>query len=205
MSHKKYALKNVCKDFMHSEPEGIELLRKAKKGDVVVVYGRLFDLNYWETKDGVICPTIIPVVEKCKGSIVFDIAILYDDKEDKIINHWVLGELFFDDEDIDFIRKPTIKEYEALIPEMIMIHGEIEAANYHPNKQTLWLEYIKNVVAYYRDNGRLSGFSKVCKANGVSKITVEQFYKYGLDKEDKTDAELLQIYEDVKKDYHKRN
>lgn len=181
-------------------------LRNAKAGDVIVVLGRFFHKEMYLNSKGEMCPIIIAVEENDvkAGCITFSHALGYDDKNDKELRHWVCDSLSYgggDADDFLFVSSPTTKQYAAICTYLVPAASEWrdEPKITRTDKQVKFLDYVRRLKDYFNLNGSLRGFSKAVHAEGVSKLTKEEFYKYGLDGEEKTDDELLAVYEQIKK------
>lgn len=67
-------------------------------------------------------------------------------------------------------------------------------------KERQFIGYIRELIANFKDTGSLRGISTIAREYGVSSLTKEQFFKYGLDSEDDiTDEIIISIYDKAKK------
>lgn len=63
-----------------------------------------------------------------------------------------------------------------------------------------FIAYVRKIVDIFRKTGTLRGISVFAAQAGVTSITKEKFFLYGLDKEGElTDEEIVELYENVKK------
>lgn len=69
------------------------------------------------------------------------------------------------------------------------------------DKQTQnFIAYVRKIVDIFRKTGTLRGISVFAAQAGVTSISKENFFLYGLDKEGElTDEEIVELYENVKK------
>lgn len=69
------------------------------------------------------------------------------------------------------------------------------------DKQTQnFIAYVRKIVDIFRKTGTLRGISVFAVQAGVTSISKEKFFLYGLDKEGElTDEEIVELYENVKK------
>lgn len=67
-------------------------------------------------------------------------------------------------------------------------------------KERQFTGYIRELIANFKDTGSLRGISTIAREYGVSSLTKEQFFKYGLDSEDDiTDEIIISVYDKAKK------
>lgn len=67
-------------------------------------------------------------------------------------------------------------------------------------KERQFVSYIRELIANFKDTGSLRGISTIAREYGVSSLTKEQFFKYGLDsEEDITDKIIISVYDKAKK------
>ena len=67
-------------------------------------------------------------------------------------------------------------------------------------KERQFIGYIRELIANFKDTGSLRGISTIAREYGVSSLTKEQFFKYGLDSEDDiTDKIIISVYDKAKK------
>ena len=62
-----------------------------------------------------------------------------------------------------------------------------------------FVSYVKEVVANFKETGSLRGISTIAREYGVSSLTKEQFFRYGLNNEVVTDEYIISVYEKAKK------
>lgn len=67
-------------------------------------------------------------------------------------------------------------------------------------KERKFISYIRELIANFKETGSLRGIGMIAREYGVSSLTKEQFFKYGLDSEDDiTDENIINIYDKAKK------
>lgn len=62
-----------------------------------------------------------------------------------------------------------------------------------------FISYVKEVVANFKETGSLRGISTIAREYGVSSLSKEQFFRYGLNNEVVTDEYIISVYEKAKK------
>lgn len=136
-----------------------ELLRNAKEGDVIVVFGHFFHKEVCRNDKDELCPIIIAVEENDTKNecITFSYALGYDDKSDKVLRCWECDYFEYGSygDDILTVSAPTAKQYAAickeLIPEAkkwISENSEITSADEEQREQyTDYEEQIKKLRA----------------------------------------------------------
>ena len=62
-----------------------------------------------------------------------------------------------------------------------------------------FISYVKEVVANFKETGSLRGISTIAREYGVSSLTKEQFFRYGLNNDGVTDEYIISVYEKAKK------
>lgn len=62
-----------------------------------------------------------------------------------------------------------------------------------------FVSYVKEVVANFKETGSLRGISTIAREYGVSSLSKEQFFRYGLNNEIVTDEYIISVYEKAKK------
>lgn len=62
-----------------------------------------------------------------------------------------------------------------------------------------FVSYVKEVVANFKETGSLRGISTIAREYGVSSLSKEQFFRYGLNNEVVTDEYIISVYEKAKK------
>lgn len=79
------------------------------------------------------------------------------------------------------------------------VHADMESLSTN-TKERQFIGYIRELIANFKDTGSLRGISTIAREYGVSSLTKEQFFKYGLDSEDDiTDEIIISIYDKAKK------
>lgn len=79
------------------------------------------------------------------------------------------------------------------------VHADMESLSTN-TKERQFIGYIRELIANFKDTGSLRGISTIAREYGVSSLTKEQFFKYGLDsEEDITDEIIISIYDKAKK------
>lgn len=70
----------------------------------------------------------------------------------------------------------------------------------YDNQTQNFIAYVRKIVDIFRKTGTLRGISVFAAQAGVTSISKEKFFLYGLDKEGElTDEEIVELYENVKK------
>lgn len=62
-----------------------------------------------------------------------------------------------------------------------------------------FVSYVKEVVTNFKETGSLRGISTIAREYGVSSLSKEQFFRYGLNNEVVTDEYIISVYEKAKK------
>lgn len=65
-----------------------------------------------------------------------------------------------------------------------------------------FVSYVKEVVANFKETGSLRGISTIAREYGVSSLSKEQFFRYGLNNEVVTDEYIISVYEKAKNIYN---
>lgn len=79
------------------------------------------------------------------------------------------------------------------------VHADMESLSTN-TKERQFIGYIRELIANFKDTGSLRGISTIAREYGVSSLTKEQFFKYGLDSEDDiTDEIIISVYDKAKK------
>lgn len=69
-----------------------------------------------------------------------------------------------------------------------------------PNTQSKkFVSYVREIIANFKETGSLRGIGMIAREYGVSSLTKEQFFRYGLNNEVVTDEYIISVYEKAKK------
>ena len=66
-------------------------------------------------------------------------------------------------------------------------------------KERKFISYIRELIANFKETGSLRGIGMIAREYGVSSLTKEQFFRYGLNNEVVTDEYIIGVYEKAKK------
>lgn len=66
-------------------------------------------------------------------------------------------------------------------------------------KERKFISYIRELIANFKETGSLRGIGIIAREYGVSSLTKEQFFRYGLNNEGVTDDYIISVYEKAKK------
>lgn len=66
-------------------------------------------------------------------------------------------------------------------------------------KERKFISYIRELIANFKETGSLRGIGMIAREYGVSSLTKEQFFRYGLNNEGITDEYIIGVYEKAKK------
>lgn len=66
-------------------------------------------------------------------------------------------------------------------------------------KERKFISYIRELIANFKETGSLRGIGMIAREYGVSSLTKEQFFRYGLNNEVITDEYIISVYEKAKK------
>lgn len=69
----------------------------------------------------------------------------------------------------------------------------------YDSQEKKFICYVKDLTASFRLTGTLTGISKIALRYGVTSLTKEKFFMFGLDKADVTDNQILEVYKKIKK------
>lgn len=95
----------------------------------------------------------------------------------------------------DFCNKQNVMTAETAKD----VHADMESLSTN-TKERQFIGYIRELIANFKDTGSLRGISTIAREYGVSSLTKEQFFKYGLDSEDDiTDEIIISVYDKAKK------
>ena len=80
----------------------------------------------------------------------------------------------------------------------IVVKGDNDSS--FPNTQSKkFVSYVREIIANFKETGSLRGIGMVAREYGVSSLTKEQFFRYGLNNEVVTDEYIISVYEKPKK------
>lgn len=91
--------------------------------------------------------------------------------------------------------------------------GKVENEDFQPNfnvapdnftsqigiKERKFISYIRELIANFKETGSLRGIGMIAREYGVSSLTKEQFFRYGLNNEGITDDYIISVYDKAKK------
>ncbi len=92
--------------------------------------------------------------------------------------------------------------------------GKVENENIQPNfdmtasdnstsqisiKEQKFISYVRELIANFKETGSLRGIGMIAREYGVSSLTKEQFFRYGLNNEGITDDYIISVYDKAKK------
>lgn len=66
-------------------------------------------------------------------------------------------------------------------------------------KEQKFISYVRELIANFKETGSLRGIGIIAREYGVSSLTKEQFFRYGLNNEDITDDYIIGVYDKAKK------
>lgn len=66
-------------------------------------------------------------------------------------------------------------------------------------KERKFISYIRELIANFKETGSLRGIGMIAREYGVSSLTKEQFFRYGLNNEGITDDYIIGVYNKAKK------
>lgn len=69
----------------------------------------------------------------------------------------------------------------------------------YDSQEKKFICYVRDMIASFRLTGTLTGISKIALRYGVTSLTKEKFFMFGLDKADVTDDQILEVYKKIKK------
>ena len=80
----------------------------------------------------------------------------------------------------------------------IVVKGDNDSS--FPNTQSKkFVSYVREIIANFKETGSLRGIGMVAREYGVSSLTKEQFFRYGLNNGVVTDEYIISVYEKAKK------
>lgn len=92
--------------------------------------------------------------------------------------------------------------------------GKVENEDIYPNfdmtasdnstsqisiKEQKFISYVRELIANFKETGSLRGIGMIAREYGVSSLTKEQFFRYGLNNEGVTDDYIIGVYDKAKK------
>ena len=66
-------------------------------------------------------------------------------------------------------------------------------------REQMFVSYIRELITNFKETGSLRGIGIIAREYGVSSLTKEQFFRYGLNNEGVTDDYIISVYEKAKK------
>lgn len=63
----------------------------------------------------------------------------------------------------------------------------------YDSQEKKFISYVRDMTASFRLTGTLTGISKIAMRYGVTSLTKEKFFMFGLDKADVTDEQILEV------------
>lgn len=66
-------------------------------------------------------------------------------------------------------------------------------------KGQMFVSYIRELITNFKETGSLRGIGIIAREYGVSSLTKEQFFRYGLNNDGVTDEYIISVYEKAKK------
>ena len=66
-------------------------------------------------------------------------------------------------------------------------------------REQMFVSYIRELITNFKETGSLRGIGIIAREYGVSSLTKEQFFRYGLNNEGVTDEYIISVYEKAKK------
>lgn len=66
-------------------------------------------------------------------------------------------------------------------------------------KEQKFISYVRELIANFKETGSLRGIGMIAREYGVSSLTKEQFFRYGLNNDGVTDEYIISVYEKAKK------
>ena len=80
----------------------------------------------------------------------------------------------------------------------IVVKGDNDSS--FPNTQSKkFVSYVREIIANFKETGSLRGIGMIAREYGVSSLTKEQFFRYGLNNGVVTDEYIISVYEKAKK------
>ena len=66
-------------------------------------------------------------------------------------------------------------------------------------KEQKFVSYVRELITNFKETGSLRGICMIAREYGVSSLTKEQFFRYGLNNDSVTDEHIISVYEKAKK------
>lgn len=66
-------------------------------------------------------------------------------------------------------------------------------------KEQKFISYVRELIANFKETDSLRGIGMIAREYGVSSLTKEQFFRYGLNNEGITDDYIISVYDKAKK------
>ena len=66
-------------------------------------------------------------------------------------------------------------------------------------KEQKFVSYVRELIANFKETGSLRGIGIIAREYGVSSLTKEQFFRYGLNNDSVTDKYIISVYDKAKK------
>lgn len=66
-------------------------------------------------------------------------------------------------------------------------------------REQMFVSYIRELITNFKETGSLRGIGIIAREYGVSSLTKEQFFRYGLNNDGITDEYIISVYEKAKK------
>lgn len=66
-------------------------------------------------------------------------------------------------------------------------------------KEQKFISYVRELITNFKETGSLRGIGMIAREYGVSSLTKEQFFRYGLNNEGVTDDYIIGVYDKAKK------
>lgn len=76
---------------------------------------------------------------------------------------------------------------------------DISPASFKEWREKAFVKYVRSIMKNFLKTGSLRGISTMAKDFGVSALTKEQFFQYGLNKEHLTNDYIINVYKQIKK------
>ena len=76
---------------------------------------------------------------------------------------------------------------------------DISPASFKEWQEKAFVKYVRSILKNFLKTGSLRGISTMAKDFGVSALTKEQFFQYGLNTEHLTNDYIINVYKQIKK------
>lgn len=80
----------------------------------------------------------------------------------------------------------------------IVVKGDNDSS-FTNTQSKKFVSYVREVIANFKETGSLRGIGMIAREYGVSSLSKEQFFRYGLNNEVITDEYIISVYEKAKK------